>query len=95
MDSAVTKTELVRQVALKCDLTLKDAARAVDAVLDAIRGAAARGERVNLPGFGAFVVVPTKERTARDPWTGAEIRIPAGRAVRFRAGKALREAVRR
>jgi len=90
----VTKADLIRHMAEKADVTQKVATQVLDAALEAIREAAARGDRVNLPGFGAFVVVPTKERAARDPRTGAEIRIPAGRAVRFRAGKALRDAVK-
>ncbi len=90
----MTKADLIRHMAEKADVTQKVAAQVLDAALEAIREAAARGERVNLPGFGVFVVVPTKERAARDPRTGAEIRIPAGRAVRFRAGKALRDAVK-
>jgi DNA-binding protein HU-beta len=89
----VTKTELVRQVAGACDLTLKDAARAVDAVLDAIRGAAARGDRVSLPGFGVFAVVDRPARQVRSP-KGQTVDVPARKAVRFRAGKALREAVK-
>jgi len=89
----MTKTELVRCVAAECDMTLKDAARAVDAVLDTIKGAAARGEKVALPGFGAFVVVPTRARAVKSP-KGNVVEVPAGRAVRFRAGKALRDAVK-
>jgi DNA-binding protein HU-beta len=90
----VTKAELVRCAAEKANVTQKVAGQVLDAALEAVQEAARRGDRVNLPGFGAFVVVATKERAARDPRTGAEIRIPAGRAVRFRAGKALRDAVK-
>ncbi|RDV81806.1 HU family DNA-binding protein [Ammonifex thiophilus] len=90
----MNKADLVAAVAGKAGLKRGDAARAVDALLGAVREALARGERVAVPGFGAFVVIETKEKKARNPQTGKEITIPAGKAVRFRPGKQLRESVK-
>jgi DNA-binding protein HU-beta len=91
--TAVTKTDLIRAVAEKADMTQKDAARAVDALLEAIQEAVARGEEVRIPGFGAFIVRERAERQGRDIRTGETITIPARKVVAFRVGKELREAV--
>jgi len=89
----VTKTELVRVAAAKSGASQKAVARILDAVLEAVKEAAARGDRVSLPGFGAFVVVTQAARQVRSP-KGETVDVPARKAVRFRAGKALREAVK-
>ncbi len=79
----------------KADVTQKAAAQVLDAFCEAVREAAARDERTALPGFGTFAVVQTAARRARNPQTGEALEVPARPAVRFRAGKSLREAVRR
>ncbi|NPV72321.1 MAG: HU family DNA-binding protein [Pelotomaculum sp.] len=89
----MTKTEMIRAVAEKAGLKRDAAAQAVDAVLESIQEAVSRGEEVRVPGFGAFVVVNRAERKGRNPQTGEEITIPARKAVAFRPGKGLREAV--
>lgn len=89
----MTKTDLIRAVAEKAVMTQKDAARAVDALLETVQEAVARGEEVRIPGFGAFVVKERGERQGRDIRTGEVITIPARKVVAFRAGKELREAV--
>jgi len=89
----LTKTDLIRAVAEKAVMTQKDAARAVDALLETVQEAVARGEEVRIPGFGAFVVKERGERQGRDIRTGEVITIPARKVVAFRAGKELREAV--
>jgi DNA-binding protein HU-beta len=63
---------------------------AVDALLDALRGAMQRGERIELRGFGVFVVKPRKSGIGRNPRTGAEVPIPPGKTVRFKPGKEIR-----
>jgi len=88
----VTKTDLIRAVAEKADMTQKDAARAVDAFMEAVQEAVARGEEVRIPGFGAFVVKERAERQGRDIRTGETITIPPRKVVAFRAGKELRQA---
>lgn len=89
----VNKAELVNAFA---DATGENKARAaelVDAVFDCITNALKSGDDVRLPAFGVFVVADTAARTARNPQTGAEVAIPAGRRPKFRPGKALKEAI--
>lgn len=89
----MTKAELVKAVAEKADITQKAAARAVDAFVEVIQEAVSRGEEVRIPGFGAFLVKARGERKGRDIRTGEVITIPAKKAVAFKAGKDLKEAV--
>jgi len=62
---------------------------AADALLDTLAAALKRGEKVELKGFGSFLVVETKPRTGRNPRTGKPVAIPAGRRVRFKPSKSL------
>ncbi|MGI9951429.1 HU family DNA-binding protein [Moorellaceae bacterium AZ2] len=89
----MNKGELVRAVATKAGMSQKEAGRAVNALLEVIQEAVARGEEVRLPGFGAIVVKERKARKARNIHTGEEITIPAAKVVAFRAGKLLKSAV--
>ena len=91
----MTRKELVRAVAERTGMSLAEADAAVKASLEALTRALAGGEAVRLPGFGTFEVKHRQARTGRDLRTGAPIAVPASRAVRFRAGTALRDAVRR
>jgi DNA-binding protein HU-beta len=90
----MTKADLVEVVAKKASLTNKAAKEAVQAILDAIRDALKRGEKVVVTGFGTFTVRPRAARTGRNPQTGARIQIPARKTPGFSAGKALKKAVR-
>lgn len=90
----MTKVELVSQVAEQADFTKKDARAAVDAVLDAIQTALANGEKVQMVGFGNFEVRQRAARKGRNPQTGEEIEIAATKVPAFKAGKALKEAVK-
>jgi len=89
----LNKAELVAAVAEKTEFTKKDAEKAVSAVFDAISEALAKGEKVQLVGFGTFEVKRREERVGRNPQTKEEIRIPACNVPAFKAGKALKEAV--
>jgi len=89
----MTKTDLIKTIAEKADVTQKVAAHVVDAFIEAVREAMNKGEEVKIPGFGAFVVKTRKERRGRDIRTGEVITIPAKKAVAFKAGKELKEAV--
>lgn len=89
----MTKTELVDQVAAKSNLTKKDAGAAVDAVFASITEALAKGDKVQLVGFGSFEVKQRSERVGRNPQTGAEMTIPAKKVPVFRAGKQLKDSV--
>ena len=87
------KVELVEAIAKKAGLTKADAARSLDATLEAIGAALKKGDRVPLVGFGTFAVAKRGARTARNPRTGAAIKIPARKAVTFKAGTALKNKV--
>lgn len=89
----MNKTELVDDVAERAGLTKADAGRAVDAVVDSISGALAKGDKVSLIGFGTFMVRERAAREGRNPKTGATIKIAAGKTPAFKAGKALKDAV--
>ena len=89
----MNKTELIAAVAEKTDLSKKDADAAVSAVLGAITDALKAGDKIQLVGFGTFTVSERAARTGRNPQTGAEIKIPATKVPKFRAGKKLKDAV--
>ena len=89
----MNKTELIAAMAEKAELSKKDAEKALNAFMDSVKDALAKGDKVQLVGFGTFEV---KERAARkgiNPQTKAEITIPASKAPKFKAGKALKDAV--
>ncbi|KRK23857.1 transcriptional regulator [Lactobacillus delbrueckii subsp. delbrueckii DSM 20074 = JCM 1012] len=75
-------------------MTKKDVSEAVDAVFEAIQEDLAKGEKVQLIGFGTFEVRDRAARKGRNPQTGAEIEIPASKVPAFKPGKALKDAVK-
>ena len=83
------KVDLVNEVSKLADITKVKAEVAVDAVFDAMRLSLQRGERIELRGFGVFLVKPRKRGIGRNPRTGQEVPIPPGRTIRFRPGKDL------
>jgi len=89
----VNKNDLVKSVADAADMSSADAARAVEGVFDSIKISLKGGEEVRLVGFGSFSVVQRKATTGRNPRTGEAINIPASNQPKFKAGKALKEAV--
>ena len=89
------KVELVEAVASKANLTKADALRALDATVEVLTDALAKGDRIPLVGFGTFAVSRREARTGRNPQTGEEVKIAARNAVTFKAGSALKEAVNR
>ena len=90
----MNKFELINAVAAKAELTKKDADKAVAAVLASITDALAAGEKVQLIGFGTFEVKERAARTGHNPKTGAAIKIAAAKAPAFKAGAALKNAVK-
>ncbi|MDK6862687.1 MULTISPECIES: HU family DNA-binding protein [Nosocomiicoccus] len=90
----MNKTDLINAVSDKADLTKKDAGAAVDAVFEAIQGSLTKGEKVQLIGFGTFEVRERAARKGRNPQTGEEIEIAASKVPAFKAGKALKDAVK-
>ncbi|MDO8515276.1 MAG: HU family DNA-binding protein [bacterium] len=90
----MSKQDLVDLVAKKASLTNKAARESVQAMLDAVRDALKRGEKVVVTGFGTFSVRQRAARKGRNPQTGASINIPARKTPGFTAGKALKKAIR-
>lgn len=90
----MTKKELVDVIAAKTEMTKKDSETALNAVVEAIKEALVKGDDIRLVGFGTFSVKETAARTGRNPKTGEEIKIPAGKKVAFKASKELKEALK-
>ena len=88
------KAELVDRVAKKTQLTKKDVSAAVDALLETIQEALQAGEKVQVIGFGNFEVRERAARKGRNPQSGEEIQIEASKVPAFKAGKALKDAVK-
>ncbi len=89
----MNKNDLIDNIASSAGLSKSDAGSALDAILDGISGALAGGGEVRLVGFGTFSVGHRKATTGRNPRTGEPIQIPASNRPKFKAGKALKEAV--
>ena len=90
----MNKTELINAVAESSDLSKKDAGKAVDAVFETVMDTLGESEKVQIIGFGTFEVRDRAARKGRNPQTGEEIQIPASKVPAFRAGKALKDAVK-
>ncbi|RRG09238.1 MAG: HU family DNA-binding protein [Lactobacillus sp.] len=88
------KAELVEEVAQSTGLSKKDAEAAFNAVFAGVTDALTKGEKVQLIGFGTFEVRERAARKGRNPQTGAEIEIAATKVPAFKAGKALKDAVK-
>ncbi|MFV8833521.1 MULTISPECIES: HU family DNA-binding protein [Aquisalimonas] len=89
----MNKSELIEAVAQNADLSKASAAKAVDAMVDAVTSALKENDSVSLVGFGTFSVRERAARSGRNPRTGATINIPATKVPSFKAGKALKDAV--
>ena len=90
----MNKTDLIDAIASAAELNKKQAKAALEATLDAITGSLKKGEPVQLIGFGNFEVRERAARKGRNPQTGKEIDIPASKVPAFKAGKALKDAVK-
>ena len=88
------KHELIAKVAESADLTKKDAEKAVNAVFASVSEFLAKGEKVQLIGFGTFETRERAAREGRNPQTGDSIKIAATTVPAFKAGKALKDAVK-
>ncbi len=89
----MNKAELVADVAERLGDSKQKGEEAVNAVFDAISSALRKGDEVRLPAFGVFDVKDTAARTARNPQTGEEVKVPAGKKARFKPGKALKDSL--
>ena len=90
----MNKTDLINAVAAKAEISKKDADKAVAAVLASIEEALVAGDKVQLIGFGTFEVKERAARTGHNPKTGEAIEIAAAKLPSFKAGAALKNAVK-
>lgn len=90
----MNKSELVEALANGSGITKAAASRVLEAFVQTVTDALKSGDQVVLPGFGSFSTGNRSARTGRNPQTGATIQIRASRVAKFKAGKALKEAVR-
>ena len=89
----MNKSELVAAIAEKAELSKKDAEKALKAFTDTVAEQLKAGEKIQLVGFGTCEVAERAARTGKNPQTGAAIKIPASKAPKFKAGKALKDTV--
>ncbi len=90
----MNKAELIANVAAAAGVSKTDAAKVLGALVDNITGALKKGDKVQLVGFGTFEVRKREARIGRNPQTKAEIKIPASKVPAFKAGKALKDAIK-
>jgi len=91
----MVKMDLIAMVADKAGMTKVDAAKAIDAVVEAITASLTKGEKVTWTGFGTFEVRNRAARMGRNPQTGAPLHIAASKTPAFKSGKGLKDAVRK
>ena len=90
---SMNKTELVAAMAESADLSKKDAEKALKAFIEVVTDELKKDEKVQLVGFGTFEVAQRAAREGRNPLTGEKMQIKASKAPKFKAGKALKDAV--
>src|SRR5690242_18401956 len=83
------KLDIINRLADQTGIPKLKAEQAVDALFNSMKDALARGDRIELRGFGVFVVKPRKRGIGRNPRTGEEVAIPSGKTIRFKPGKDL------
>ena len=89
----MNKTELITAIAESADISKKDSEKALKAYLDVVTEELKKGEKVQLVGFGTFEVSERAAREGRNPQTGKTMKIEACKAPKFKAGKALKDAI--
>jgi DNA-binding protein HU-beta len=88
-DEYMIKLDIVNRVADQTGVPKQKAEQVVDALFNAMKDALAKGKRIELRGFGVFVVKARKRGIGRNPRTGKEVPIPSGKTIRFKPGKDL------
>jgi len=91
----MTKDEMIGMIAAKSGITKKQAGETLQVFMTTVTGQLKKGKKVSFSGFGTFSVSKRKARIGRNPQTGAAINIPATKVPVFRAGKHLKEAVKK
>ena len=89
----MNKTEFIAAVAEKAEISKKDSEKALKAFVDVVTEELKKGEKIQLVGFGTFEVSKRAAREGRNPQSGAVMKIPASKAPKFKAGKALKDLV--
>ena len=89
----MNKTELIAAIAEQAEISKKDAEKALKAFVDVVTEQLKEGEKVQLVGFGTFEVSERAAREGRNPHTGETMKIEASKSPKFKAGKALKDAV--
>ncbi|MGA1839898.1 MAG: HU family DNA-binding protein [bacterium] len=87
----MNKADLVEKMAGEAGISKVAGEKSLNAFIDGIKGALKKGENVTLIGFGTFSVANRKSRVGRNPQTGAELKIPARKVVKFKPGKGLKD----
>lgn len=90
----MNKSELIAAMADKAELSKADAGRALDSFVEVLAKALKKNDKVSLVGFGTFAVRKRAARTGRNPKTGAPLKIAASKNPTFKAGKALKDAIK-
>lgn len=89
----MNKTELIAAIAERAELSKKDSEKALKAFVDVVTEELKKDHKIQLVGFGTFEVSSRGARTGRNPQTGEEMEIAACKAPKFKAGKALKDAI--
>ena len=89
----MNKADLIEQIAQAAEISKSAAERAIDALVVSVKTSLRKDEPVTLVGFGTFYASKRAARTGRNPRTGAQVQIAAARLPKFRAGKALKDAI--
>ena len=89
----MNKTELIAAIAEKTELSRKDAEKALKAFTEVVEEELKKGEKIQLVGFGIFEVSERAAREGRNPQTGETMQIAASKSPKFKAGKALKDAI--
>ena len=92
-ERAMNKADVIEHIAQSAEVSKSAAERAVDALVGAVKTSLKKGQMVTLVGFGTFFVGKRKARAGRNPRTGEALKIAAAKVPKFRAGKALKDAV--
>ena len=89
----MNKADMIEQIAQAAEVSKSAAERAVDALVAAVKSSLKKGDMVTLVGFGTFYVSKRQARSGRNPRTGEALKIAAAKVPKFRAGKALKDAI--
>jgi DNA-binding protein HU-beta len=90
----MTKAELIASIGKEAKISKASAEKAINAFTNALTKALKKGDKLTLTGFGTFSVAKRRARIGRNPQTGKEIKIPAARVAKFKAGNLLKSAVK-